>query len=132
MECFNFIPSYLQRLEEESWQSDGERGEGGERGEQALRVAVRDGPGRLGVGEQAVEEGGHALAHRHERLHCKQKLALTICHVFLSDSHSHLNLDAVLLPGLAQIRREVDPRLVLVHCSLKAALETHLETELNR
>ena len=60
--------SYLQRLEEEPRQSDGERGEGGERGEEALRVAVRDGPGRLGVGEQAVEEGGHALAHRHQGL----------------------------------------------------------------
>ena len=63
-----FIGCYLQRLEEEPGESDGEGGEGGEGGEEALRVAVRDGAGRVGVGEQPVEEGRHALAHRYQSL----------------------------------------------------------------
>ena len=93
-------------------------------------MAVRDGPGRLGVGEQAVEEGGHALAHRHQGLHRERNLQLQ--KEPFSQRKPHLNLDAVLLPRLGQIRRKVDPRLVLVHCSLKAALETHLEAGFKR
>ena len=47
------------------------------------------------------------------------------CHPVLHPSH--LNFDAIFPLRLGQIGREVDPRLVLVHRPLKAALETHLE-----
>ena len=49
------------------------------------------------------------------------------CHlVYVLILVAHLNLDAIFPLRLGQIRREVDPRLVLVHRPLKAALQTHL------
>ena len=51
-------------------------------------MAVRDGAGRVGVGEQPVEEGRHALAHRHQRLQT-YKLALVFTVRVLSDKMPH-------------------------------------------